>query len=133
VSPRKPSKPIRSQAKYSRIRSQKEKHQTQYNNAIEKLKGCGQGKFLIMVACGPSILEVDFDKIKDHPYIDMMSINKPDPRIHPTKYWVFCDNSQYVRNKDLFPERDSINITKQVSNLVKKCNKNLVAPIISTF
>jgi len=89
-------------SKVSRLRSQKELHQTQYNAAIERLRDCGKGRILIMVACGPSILETDIVKLKGHPLIDIMSINKPDPRVHPTKYWVFCDNSQYLRNREVF-------------------------------
>lgn len=86
----------------SPLRRQKEMEIGKYKKAVEKLKNCGQGRILVMVACGPSILEVDLPKLKDHSLIDIMSINKPDPRLGQTKYWVFCDQSQYMRNKEKF-------------------------------
>lgn len=89
-------------SKSSPIRSRKEHEVSKYKKKLEALRNSGVGRLLIMVACGPSILEVDLPKLKEHPLIDLMSINKPDPRVHPTKYWVFCDQSQYVRNKQLF-------------------------------
>ena len=86
----------------SPVRNRKEVEIGRYKKKVEALKDCGVGRILIMVACGPSILEADLPKLKGHVMIDMMSINKPDPRLHPTKYWVFCDQSQYVRNKQAF-------------------------------
>lgn len=86
----------------SRAHDRRNKHQAQYTRSIQQLKNVGVGRFLIMIACGPSILETDLTKLKDHPFIDMMSINKPDPRLHPTKWWVFCDQSQYRRNRNTF-------------------------------
>jgi hypothetical protein len=35
-----------------------------------------------------------------------MSINKPDLRVWPTKYWLFCDTSQLLRNRDLWLHYD---------------------------
>lgn len=89
-------------SKISRAREKQDNQLSQYRNKVETLKNVGVGRILIMVACGPSILEVDLAKLKNHPLIDMMSINKPDLRIHPTKYWVFCDQSQYKNNQGLF-------------------------------
>lgn len=86
----------------SPIRNRKEQEIGKYKQKVEMLRNSGVGRLLIMVACGPSILEADLPKLKGHTMIDMMSINKPDPRLHPTKYWVFCDQSQYVRNKQIF-------------------------------
>lgn len=89
-------------SKSSPVRSRKEHEIGKYQQKVDDLKNSGVGRLLIMVACGPSILEVDLPKLKEHPLIDLMSINRPDPRVHPTKYWVFCDQSQYVRNKEIF-------------------------------
>jgi len=86
----------------SQARGRKNKEHNRYREAIESLKGSGRGRILIIVACGPSILEADLPSLNKHPLIDIMSINKPDPRLHPTKFWVFCDQSQYLRNKDTF-------------------------------
>ena len=72
-------------------------------NAINKLKNVGVGRTLVMLACGPSINEVDFAPLFDHPLIDLMCINKPNAKAWAhTKYWAFCDQSQYNRNTDLF-------------------------------
>ena len=95
-----PRAPVRA----SPLRKQKELEIGRYKKAVEGLKNVGLGRILIMIACGPSIMEVDLPKLKEHPLIDMMSINKPDPRVHPTKYWVFCDQSQYTRNKETFEQ-----------------------------
>lgn len=69
---------------------------------LEELKGIGSGKILIMIACGPSVLEVDLTPLIEFNQIDMMCINKPYKPVWPTKYWAFCDHSQYLRNKQIF-------------------------------
>jgi hypothetical protein len=69
---------------------------------IELLKNSGRGKLLIIIGNGPSLLDVDLQRLKGNPNIEIMSINKPDARIWPTDYWLFCDNSQYRRNEDLW-------------------------------
>jgi hypothetical protein len=74
----------------------------QYRDAITKLKDIGRGKALIMVACGPSISEAPLEQLRGHNKIDIMCINKPDPRVWPSTYWGFCDQSQYARNKDIW-------------------------------
>ena len=102
---RKPPKRTAARAqpvRQSKLRRNKEVEIGRYKKAVEELKTSGVGRILVMVACGPSIMEVDLPKLQKHPLIDLMSINKPDPRVHPTKYWVFCDQSQYMRNKDTF-------------------------------
>lgn len=80
-----------------------------YNQRILDIKGIGKGRVLIMIACGPSVLEAPLELLIDHPKIDFMAINKPygfntGPKKHrgiwPTKFWVFCDHSQYNRNQD---------------------------------
>jgi hypothetical protein len=89
-------------ARSSALRKKKEVEISRYKKAVTDLKNSGIGKILIMVACGPSIMEVDLPKLIDHPLVDFMSINKPDPRRGTTKYWVFCDQSQYTRNREVF-------------------------------
>jgi len=74
----------------------------QFRSAINGLKGKGRGKILIILANGPSLMEVEIEKLKNHPAIDMMCINKPDMRVWPTTYWGFSDQSQYKRHTDLF-------------------------------
>jgi hypothetical protein len=109
----------------SPLRQQKELEIGRYKEAVNKLKNCGVGRILIMVACGPSITEADLPKMKDHPLIDFMSINKPDPRLHPTQYWVFCDQSQYTRNKDTF-EKYTGNLINAWSVRARHKNQTLI-------
>lgn len=86
----------------SNLKNQKELEFNKTKEKIIQLKNCGVGRVLVIAACGPSILEADLPKLKNHPLIDIMSINKPDPRLYPTKYWAFCDQSQYKENSELF-------------------------------
>jgi hypothetical protein len=104
-SPVKKINKIRSQRpvlRQSPLHHRKEMEIGQYKKAVEDLKDIGKGRILIMVACGPSILEVELTKLLGHKLIDFMSINKPYAPLGFTKYWVFCDQSQYIRNKDTF-------------------------------
>lgn len=73
---------------------------------INAVRGIGKGKILAMFAPGPSILEAQIDEIKNLKNVDTMTINKPDLRFWPTKYWMFCDRTQYVRNKNFFESYD---------------------------
>lgn len=99
---RPPARRNRNAVKASPLRRRKELEMGRYKQLVEDLRGAGTGRILVMVACGPSIMEADLPKLKGHPLIDIMSINKPDPRLYPTKYWVFCDQSQYTRNQEAF-------------------------------
>lgn len=74
----------------------------EYINKIKTLKNIGKGRILVLVAPGPTILEMDLTKLVSTPNIDIASINKPDPRIWPTKFWIFCDQTQYNRNRGLW-------------------------------
>lgn len=76
----------------------KETNVEAYRDNILHLKGVGQGRILIILACGPSVNEVPIEKLKDNPKIDIMCINKPNPRVWPSKYWAFCDQTQYTHN-----------------------------------
>lgn len=67
---------------------------------IQRLKGVGKGRILIIVGNGPSINEAPLERLKNVEPIDIMSINKPDKRLWPTKWWAFCDQSQYLRHPD---------------------------------
>lgn len=69
-----------------------------YRDNILHLKGVGHGRILVILACGPSINEIPIEKLKDNPKIDLMCINKPNSRVWPTKYWAFCDQTQYTHN-----------------------------------
>lgn len=72
-----------------------------------RIKGIGAGKVLVIVANGPSILEVDLPRLKWNNKIDIMSINRPDGRIWPTTYWTFFDKTQLRRNAALWEGYDN--------------------------
>lgn len=69
---------------------------------ISELRNSGSDRILVMIACGPSVLECDFSPLNGVNNIDIMVINKPLDQVWPPKYWAFCDQSQYKRNKDKF-------------------------------
>lgn len=77
-----------------------------HRQRLRSLRNCGIGKVLVIMANGPSILEVDTRLLLNNPRIDIMSINKPDLRVWPTKYWLFCDTSQLLRNRDIWSHYD---------------------------
>lgn len=80
----------------------------QYKESVDKLRCVGNNKILIIVACGPSILNVNIEELKDYKNIDIMCINKPDKRVWPSPYWLFCDQSQYARNQDTWEQYNGI-------------------------
>jgi hypothetical protein len=69
---------------------------------LRELRNSCVGRTLVIIANGPSVLEVDTTKLLANPRVDIMSINKPDLRVWPTKYWLFCDISQLKRHNDLW-------------------------------
>jgi hypothetical protein len=90
---------------------------------IQQLKGVGRNKVLVMIAAGPSVNEVDFTPLKDNQSVDFMCINKPYKPLWPTKYWVFCDHTQFVRNEKEWNEYSGIiinspNVTARRGNQI---------------
>lgn len=69
---------------------------------VKSIRGIGNNRILAIIGNGPSILEVELDKLKNHPKIDTLSINKPDNRLWPTTYWAFFDVSQIRRHEGLW-------------------------------
>jgi len=86
--------------KYSSARDLTESQKTK----LLKHKDAYIGKTLIIVGNGPSVAEINLSKFKNHDLIDVMSINTPVNYIWPTKHWLFCDQSQFKRYKDLWSE-----------------------------
>ena len=74
----------------------------QSKKAISSIKNVGKGKVLVIIGNGPSLIEADIEKLTGHPHIHIMSINKPASRVWPTKYWLFCDHTQFKRHQDLW-------------------------------
>lgn len=90
-----------------RIKSAQVRQRTRdpYPGSLEKLtrlRDSGKGKALVIIANGPSIKEIDLTPLKNRSNIKIMSINKPDLRIWPTNYWLFCDQSQYRAHEELW-------------------------------
>ena len=77
---------------------------------ISSIRGIGSGRILVMIAAGPSVNEVDFTPIKDNSKIDFMCINQPNQQVWPTKYWSFCDHTQYRRNQSIWEAYQGITI-----------------------
>lgn len=76
--------------------------QQESQEQINSLKSRGVGRALIIVGNGPSHKEAALPQLAICSEIDIMSINKPDDRIWPTKYWLFCDSSQYKRHQAIW-------------------------------
>ena len=81
------------------IRQQREL--AKQREAVLSLRNRGVGRLLVIVACGPSIMEADLPRLKHHPLIDTLAINTPDPRMFPTTYWGFADDEVYDRDPEL--------------------------------
>jgi hypothetical protein len=79
-----------------------------YKANIYGLVNCGVGRILIVLGNGPSLNEVPIEQLNNRPKIDILSINKPDPRVWPTKFWSFYDTSQFRRNEDTFNSYEGI-------------------------
>lgn len=73
-----------------------------FQGAVQAIKDAGKGRILIIIGNGPSILEASLEKLKDRQEIDIMSVNRPDHRVWPTKYWIFTDQNMVMRNKELW-------------------------------
>jgi hypothetical protein len=69
---------------------------------LRELHNSCNGRILVIVANGPSISEIETTELLNNSRVDIMSINKPDMRVWPTKYWLFCDISQHQRHNDLW-------------------------------
>lgn len=72
------------------------------NDITQSIKGVGINKILLIIGNGPSHKEAPLTELLNIDNIDIMSINKPDDRLWPTKYWLFCDNSQQRRHNHLW-------------------------------
>ncbi len=75
---------------------------------IRGLRGTGAGRVLVIIGNGPSLAQVDLRPLAALPNVDLMSINKPDERVWPTRYWCFCDHSQLRRHDRLWSAYDGV-------------------------
>lgn len=69
---------------------------------IDRFRRAGINRTLIIVGNGPSHKAAPLKELQDISQMDIMSINKPDDRLWPTTYWLFCDNTQYTRHRSLW-------------------------------
>lgn len=79
-----------------------------YKNNIYSIMNCGVGRILVVLGNGPSLNEVQIELLNNRPKIDLLSINRPDPRAWPTKFWSFYDTSQFRRNEEAFNSYEGI-------------------------
>jgi hypothetical protein len=105
------------------------KRLSRYKDQVLKLKDCGLGRFLVILACGPSIEYAKIEEFKGHPKIDVMTINKPNRRLWPTKYWAFCDQSQYKRNMEDFNRYNGLLINASSVKVEKNHGQVLIRNI----
>lgn len=64
---------------------------------VEALRGVGAGRTLVILGTGPSVNQAPIERLVDHPTIDLMSVNRPDERVHPTRYWAIGDPKPAIR------------------------------------
>lgn len=100
--PTKPNVKPRDVVRPKRVRNKSKGKFAPDIDKIRSIRGIGKGKILAILAPGPSILEAEIEKLFKITSIDAMTINKPDSRYWPTEYWMFCDRTQYNRNKEEF-------------------------------
>lgn len=96
------------------------------NSGILALKGIGTGRVLVMIAAGPSVNEVHFEPIKANPMIDFMCINQPHQILWPTKFWAFCDHSQYRRNQNIWDEYNGV-VINSTNVRARKANQYILS------
>lgn len=75
---------------------------------IKEIRNKGRGKLLAIIGNGPSLSEVPVEQLKGIPGLDIISINRPDPRLWPTSHWAFFDRSQFRRHQDLWNAYEGI-------------------------
>jgi hypothetical protein len=76
--------------------------------AIRGLRDIGAGRTLVILATGPSVNEVaDLDRLRDHPRIDTLAVNRALPDLDPT-FLIFQDAEARMRLKDYLPSYGGI-------------------------
>ena len=78
--------------------------QGQSDKKITQLNGMGEGKDLAILANGPSLNEAPIEELMDKPKIDLLTVNIPDERAWPTKFWMMTDMNIYYRCQNYFKE-----------------------------
>jgi hypothetical protein len=98
-----------------------------YNyNKLMSIKNSGKGNILVMIACGPSVNEIDLSPLKNINNLKTMIINKPVDSVWPSNYWAFCDHSQYVRNQRAFEEYTGL-LLNSIGVKARRSNQILIS------
>src|SRR5690606_4838447 len=90
------------QKKKSRVIPQTSDTSEESKSKIASIRNFGKNRALIIIANGPSITEIQLDRLKGQTNIDMLSINSPDKRVWPTTFWAFFDPTQLLRHKQIW-------------------------------
>lgn len=75
---------------------------------IHQIRHLGRNRILVIIGNGPSILNMPLEQLKSQPNIDVLSINQPDQRVWPSRFWSFFDRSQINRHKAIWDTYDGI-------------------------
>lgn len=90
---------------------------------IRNIRGIGRGRILVIIGNGPSLIEIEPEELRENQLIDTMSVNKPDGRVWPTKFWAYFDPSQLRRHSALI---DGYNGTIFNSTSLRKARPNTI-------
>ena len=91
---------------------------------VSELRYQGRGKTLVIVANGPTHKQAALTELKGRDNIHLMTINKPDDRIWPTDYWLFCDPALRSRYDRYWQDYSGITInTRHVTETKPNCVK----------
>jgi hypothetical protein len=71
---------------------------------IRSIQNSAVGRSILILGNGPSLNQIDTAKCSEIPNLDICTINVPDKRCWPTKYWAFYDISQYNMHRELYNE-----------------------------
>lgn len=95
----KESKPTRKLVGTQRITGELDNRQ---KTLIKNLQNKSVGKYLFILGNGPSLNSVDTQYLSKIDNTEMCTINVPDGRCWPTKYWAFYDISQFNMHRELY-------------------------------
>lgn len=79
---------------------------------------------------GPSLADIPIEPLKQHPQIDLLTVNHPDGRVWPTTYWVFCDLSQYRRHQEYWRNYKGIVVTSTTAGKTRDLVGNRESEVI---
>jgi hypothetical protein len=69
---------------------------------LRNIQNTGIGRILVILGNGPSLGEINLPAIRNLAKVDLLTVNHPDERVWPTKYWSFFDRSQLRRHEAIW-------------------------------